>query len=179
MADTIGFIGLGQMGLPIALNLLSAGFGVRVFNRTAGKAKPLGDKGAVVAASAVDVASPGGIVITMLADDAALDAVATDALASAMGSGAVHISMSTVSPDINARLAERFAKLGVATVAAPVFGRPEAAAEGKLWVCLSGPAAAKQRAKPVLDAVGLGTFDFGAEYRRGPTSVKVAGNPSC
>ena len=175
MAETIGFIGLGQMGLPIASNLLSAGFGLRVFNRTAGKAQSLVEKGAVVTKSAADVASPGCVVITMLSDDKALDTVATDALAGAMGTGGVHISMSTVSPDINARLAERFAKAGVATVAAPVFGRPKAAAAGKLWVCVSGPQAAKERVKPVIDAIGQGAFDFG-ETIGSANIVKLAGN---
>jgi 3-hydroxyisobutyrate dehydrogenase-like beta-hydroxyacid dehydrogenase len=175
MPEPIGFIGLGHMGLPIAHNLLAKGFPLRVYNRSPDKAKTLVAEGATLVKSPEEVATSGGIVITMLADDAAVESVATDQLARALGPGGVHISMSTVSPETNAKLDERFARHGVAVVAAPVFGRPEAAAAGKLWVCTSGPQAPKQRVKPVLDVVGQGVFDFGAKVGSANV-VKLAGN---
>lgn len=171
----IGFIGLGHMGLPMAQRLQSAGFPLRVYNRSPEKAKPLVEKGATLVKSPPEVATAGGIVITMLADDKALEGVATDELAKALGPDGVHASMSTVSPATNAKLAERFARFGAAVVAAPVFGRPEAAGTGKLWICTSGPQSPKQRVKPVLDVLGQGVFDFG-ENVGSANVVKLAGN---
>jgi 3-hydroxyisobutyrate dehydrogenase-like beta-hydroxyacid dehydrogenase len=175
MPETIGFIGLGHMGLPMAQRLQSAGFALRVYNRSPEKAKPLVEKGATLAKSPPEVATPGGIVVTMLADDKALEAVATDELARALGQGGVHVSMSTVSPATNAKLAEGFARYGAAVVVAPVFGRPEAAGAGKLWICTSGPQSPKQRVKPVFDALGQAVFDFG-ETVGSANVVKLAGN---
>jgi 3-hydroxyisobutyrate dehydrogenase-like beta-hydroxyacid dehydrogenase len=173
MTQTIGFIGLGRMGLPMAANLLRGGFTVRAFNRTASRAQELA--GATVVMSTAETAERGGIVISMLTDDAALRAVATDDLARALGPGGVHVSMSTVSPDMNGQIAESFKKHGVTTIAAPVFGRPEAAAAAKLWICVSGDAATKQRVRPVFDAMGQGVFDFG-EAVGAANVVKLAGN---
>src|ERR1700726_2050034 len=101
MPETIGFIGLGHMGLPMAQRLQSAGFALRVYNRSPEKAKPLVEKGSTVVKSPPEVATPGRIVVTMLADDKALEAMATDELARALGQGGVHVSMSTVSPATN------------------------------------------------------------------------------
>lgn len=175
MSESVGFIGLGHMGFPMAANLLAAGFALRVYNRSAEKARPLADQGAAVARTLQEVATPGGIVVSIVSDDSALEAIATDDLAHALGKGGVHVSMSTVSPRTNERLAEQHARHGATLVAAPVFGRPEAAAARKLWICQSGSAAAKQRAKPILDALGQGVFDFG-EAVGAANVVKLAGN---
>lgn len=175
MPETLGFIGLGHMGLPMAENLIAGGFALRVYNRSPEKARPLAEKGATVVRAPHEVAIRGGIVVSIVADDRALDDVATDDLARNLGPGGVHISMSTVSPRTNERIAERHARHGASTIAAPVFGRPEAAAARKLWICESGPASAKQRAKPVLDALGQGSFDFG-EAVGAANVVKLAGN---
>src|SRR5260370_16488754 len=75
MKETVGFIGLGSMGLPMATNLLKAGFGLRVYNRTAAKARPLLEQGATLASSPAEAAEPGGIVVTMVSDDRALQDV--------------------------------------------------------------------------------------------------------
>ena len=163
------------MGIPMAENLLAAGFSLRVYNRTAEKARALSGRGAVVAQAPHEAAVRGGIVVSMVADDAALEAIATDRLAEALGPGGVHLSMSTVSPRTTEKIAERHAKHGAAVVAAPVFGRPEAATARRLWICQSGPAQAKQRAKAVFDALGQGTFDFG-EAVGAANVVKLAGN---
>src|SRR5260370_37046491 len=100
MKQKIGFVGLGGMGLPMAANLLAAGYDLAVYNRTAAKAEPLVAKGARRADRPGDVAEPGGIVVSMLADDAALEAIVTgdDGLAKRLAPGGIHISMSTVSP---------------------------------------------------------------------------------
>ncbi|MGH9713468.1 MAG: NAD(P)-dependent oxidoreductase [Candidatus Acidiferrales bacterium] len=177
MSETLGFIGLGNMGTPIAANLLKAGYGLRIYNRTASKAASLVAKGATLASNAAEVAQPGRIVLTMLADDRALEDVCLppQSFVERLGPGGVHISLSTISPATARRLAEHHAKLNVAYVASPVFGRPDAAAAAKLWVCHSGPAAAKARVQPVLAPIGQGVFDFG-EDAGAANVVKLCGN---
>jgi 3-hydroxyisobutyrate dehydrogenase-like beta-hydroxyacid dehydrogenase len=177
MAETLGFIGLGNMGEAIAANLLKAGYGLRVYNRTATKAAPLKELGARVAAGPSETAEPGGIVLTMLADDGAEEEVclATPSFVEKLGRGGIHVSLSTISPVTARRLAEHHGKYGVAYVASPVFGRPDAAAAKRLWVVCSGPDAAKQRARPIQDAIGQGTFDFGNDAGAANV-VKLCGN---
>jgi 3-hydroxyisobutyrate dehydrogenase-like beta-hydroxyacid dehydrogenase len=177
MTQKIGFVGLGAMGLPMAANLIAAGFHLTVYNRTASKGDSLVAKGAHRAARAGDVAQPGGIVLSMLADDASLKALVTgeDALAERLAPDGIHISMSTVSPATTRELAEYHAARGSVMVAAPVFGRPNAAEAKQLRICVSGPDAAKASVKPILDAMGRDVFDFGDSV--GAASVvKVAGN---
>ena len=145
----VGFIGLGQMGQAIALNLVKAGHRVVVFNRTRAKAEALASQGAEVADSVAD-ACRGSAVITMLADDAAVEGVffGNGNGLSALGQGAVHISMSTISVALSDRLAEAHRKAGQGFVAAPVFGRPEAAAAAKLFVVAAGPKRSSRAASP-------------------------------
>ncbi len=166
MAETLGFIGLGNMGEPIAANLQRVGFGLRVYNRTASKAARLVAKGAAQVANPAEVAQPGGIVLTMLADDRAVEEVTLPdhSFVERLGAGGIHLSLSTIAPAIARRLAEHHAKYKVEYVAAPVFGRPDAAAAAKLWVCVSGASAAKQRVQPILAAIGQGIFDFGEDH---------------
>lgn len=177
MAETLGFIGLGKMGEPIAANLQKAGFSLRVYNRTATKAAPLAAQGATVAAQPRDVAQPGGIVFTMLADDQAVEGVCLerDSFVERLGKGGVHVSLSTISPAAARRLAEHHANLGVSYVASPVFGRPTAAAAKLLWVCTSGSAEAKRRVHRALEAIGQGISDFGEEAGAANV-VKLCGN---
>src|SRR5689334_17601788 len=124
----VGFIGLGNLGAPMARNLVAAGFPVRVYNRTAEKARPLAELGATVARSTAGVASAGGVVITIVSDDAAVREVCDDGMLAALGRGGIHLSMSTILPATAEELARSHARHGVTYVAAPVFGRPEAAA---------------------------------------------------
>lgn len=177
MAETLGFIGLGNMGEPIALNLIAAGHALRVYNRTASKAAPLVAKGATLAKHPAEVASPGGIVFTMLADDHAIEEVCLvpGSFVEKLGPGGIHISISTIAPATARRLAEHHANHKVEYVASPVFGRPEAAAAKKLWVCTSGHAAAKARVHSLLEAIGQGIFDFG-EDAGAANVVKLCGN---
>lgn len=175
MPETIGFIGLGQMGRHMAANLMSAGFPLRVYNRTRDKAGPLAKRGAIVVDRPQDVAAAGGIAVSMLANDQALESVAGKELAQRLGKGGLHISMSTVSPATSQRLAEQYVQEGAGFIAAPVFGRPESAEARKLWICVSGAPAEKHRAKAVFDALGQGVFDFGQNVGAANV-VKLAGN---
>src|ERR1035437_9518625 len=115
MTETVGLIGLGNMGAPIAMNLMRGGYEVRVYNRTAAKAQPLIEQGAKLAAQAGDVAVRGGVVFSIVADDHALDEVcmAKPSFVERLGQGGVHVSMSTVSPAISRRLAAHHAEYGV------------------------------------------------------------------
>ncbi|HZP45510.1 MAG TPA: NAD(P)-dependent oxidoreductase [Candidatus Binataceae bacterium] len=173
----IGFIGTGQMGLPMALNLLAAGFELKVWNRTPSKADELIAKGAQRASSPADAVRAGGIAITMLADDAAVEEVAagTDGLAARLGAGGIHLSMSTIAPATARRLASAHERYGCTYVAAPVFGRPDNAAARQLVICTSGPAAAIARVRPLLDAMGRAVFDFG-EQAGASNVAKLCGN---
>jgi 3-hydroxyisobutyrate dehydrogenase-like beta-hydroxyacid dehydrogenase len=177
MAETLGFIGLGNMGVPMALNLLAAGYGVRLYNRTPSKAAPLVANGAVVANSAPDAASSGGIVLSMVADDRALEELCLPpgSFVEMLGAGGLHISLSTIAPATARRLSEHHAKHRVQYLASPVFGRPEAAAQKKLWICTSGPAGADRRAQPILEAIGQRVFHFGEEPGAANV-VKLCGN---
>lgn len=177
MAETIGFIGLGNMGEPIAENLRRAGYGLRVYNRTRSKAAKLVEQGAIPATKPADVAQKGGIVFTILADDRALEEVclAEQSFVEVLGNGGIHVSLSTISPATARRLAEHHQKYGVSYVASPVFGRPEAAAAAKLWVCVAGPALAKKTVEPMLKAIGQGIFDFGEDPGTANV-VKLCGN---
>ena len=176
MSETIGFIGTGMMGQPMARNLLRAGFALKVFNRTAQKTQALAAEGAQAVPTAAAVASEGGIVVTMLANDQAVEETAFGP--NGFGPrlrGGLHISMSTIAPAAAERLAALHREHGSRYLAAPVFGRPDAAAAKKLWICVSGEAAAKERARPLFDAMGQGVFDFGD--RPGAANVvKLSGN---
>ncbi len=177
MTQKIGFVGLGAMGLPMATNLLASGFHLTVYNRTASKAEPLIAKGARRAERAGDVAHPGGIVVSMLADDASVKALVTgeDALAERIAPDGIHISMSTVSPATTRELAAYHAMRGSVMVAAPVFGRPIQAQAKQLRVCVSGPADAKAKVRPIIEAMGQEVFDFG-DNPGAANVVKLAGN---
>ena len=177
MTDTIGFIGLGQLGLPMATNLLDSGYALTVYNRTASKAEPLAKRGARVAAAAVDAVPQGGIVVTVLWDAAAVESVVTsDGFLERLGPSGIHVSMCTCLPEAARRLAHLHARHGSTYVEAPVFGRPEAAAARQLWMPLAGPKAEKDRVRPILEAMGAqGVFDFGEEIGAG-TMVKIVGN---
>src|SRR5258708_35161126 len=126
MKETIGFIGLGGMGLAMATNLLKAGFGLRIYNRTAEKARPLLEQGATLARSPAEATESGGVVVTMVSDDQAVEEVTlgADGLLSRLGDG-VHLSMSTIAPRTARRLAGLHGGPGAGYIASPVFGKPE------------------------------------------------------
>ncbi|MBC7972672.1 MAG: NAD(P)-dependent oxidoreductase [Verrucomicrobia bacterium] len=177
MTDVVGFVGLGSMGLPLATNLLESGYQLRIYNRTAAKAQPLVEKGAIAVDSPAEVVEPGGIVITLLSNDQALEEVVLgkQGLLSSLTADSVHLSMSTVAPATAQKLAAQHKQQGAHYLAAPVFGRPDAVVARKLWLCLSGNDAAKVRVRPLLEKVGQGIFDFGDEAGAANV-VKLAGN---
>jgi 3-hydroxyisobutyrate dehydrogenase-like beta-hydroxyacid dehydrogenase len=177
MSRAIGFIGLGLMGEGMAANLVKAGFDVTVYNRTLAKTKALKALGARVARSPAEAVTAGGIAITMVANDSVLEEVTTgpDGFGEKLGHKGIHLSMSTISPVTSEKLAKYHLARGCDYVAAPVFGRPTAAAAGKLWLCMSGPKAAKKKLAPVLQAMGQSVHDFG-EAPGAANVVKLAGN---
>ncbi len=172
----VGFIGLGNMGHPIAENLLKAGHTLVVYNRTRARAESLASQGARVAATPAETCR-GDVVFTMLADDAAVEAMVLGdgGIVASLPRGAVHVSISTISVALSTRLAEAHARAGSFYVAAPVFGRPEAAAAAKLFVVAAGPAAALARCQPFFEAIGQRTFIVG-ERASAANVIKLAGN---
>jgi 3-hydroxyisobutyrate dehydrogenase-like beta-hydroxyacid dehydrogenase len=177
MSEMIGFIGLGHLGLPLATNLLNAGYALRVYNRTASKAQSLVAQGAQLATRPADVVTSGRIVVSIVWDDAALESVVmSDGFLEHLGPGGIHLSMSTVLPETAKKLAAIHARHDCAYVEAPIFGRPEAATAHQLWIPFAGPQQAKERVRPFLQAMGAqGIFDFGEEVGAA-TLVKLVGN---
>jgi 3-hydroxyisobutyrate dehydrogenase-like beta-hydroxyacid dehydrogenase len=173
-----GFIGLGSLGTPIAINLLESGRPLYLYNRTASKAKALEPKGATVCDTIEALAQHCDIVFTMVADDAALKAITTGAtgLLQHLKPGAIHISMSTILAQTAGELAALHKEKGQHYLAAPVFGRPEAATARKLNFVLSGAKALRDQATPLLkEAGGAGIWDFGDDVLTANT-VKLCGN---
>jgi 3-hydroxyisobutyrate dehydrogenase-like beta-hydroxyacid dehydrogenase len=172
----VGFIGLGNMGSAMARNLLKAGHRVTVHNRSRGKAEALAADGAKVAESLAE-AWRNPVVITMLAEDAAVEGVVfgDGGGLSTLGRDAVHISMSTISVALSDRMAEAHRKAGQIYLAAPVFGRPEAAAAAKLFIVAAGAEPAIARCQPLFDAMGQRTFIIG-DKPSAANLVKISGN---
>lgn len=171
-----GLIGLGKMGAGIASSLLRAGHKVTVYNRTAGRAEGLRSEGARVVDSITEVCEP-GVVLTMLADDAALESVVygEKGVLSSLPAGGLHVSLSTISVALSDRLATDHARAHQEYLAAPVFGRPEAAASAGLIVVAAGPANTVERAKPLFAAMGPRLVTFG-EKPSLANVVKLSGN---
>lgn len=172
----VGFIGLGQMGAAMAANLVAAGHSVTVYNRSPAKAAPLVEKGARLAASVAD-ACRGEVVVTMLADDHAVgeSAFGEGGIVASLASGALHASMSTISVELSEKMAAAHEAKGQHYIAAPVFGRPDAAAAAKLFVVTAGPPASVATAQPLFDAMGQRTFVV-AERPSAANLVKLSGN---
>jgi 3-hydroxyisobutyrate dehydrogenase-like beta-hydroxyacid dehydrogenase len=159
----IGFLGLGNMGSAMAANLLKGGYELRVWNRSPAAAAKLAAEGAEVAATPAD-AFDADIVITMLADDAALRTVLIDSgLIGQLSAPLIHLNMATISVAFAAELASLWQARGVAYVAAPVMGRPDAAAAAKLNILVAGPDAAVETVRPLLGLLGQKTWRIGAQ----------------
>jgi len=173
----IGFLGLGQMGAPIAANLLRAGHHVTVWNRSPEKAGPLVALGATAAKTPKDAAAGKEVVMTMLADDAALETVLSGAegLLAGLPAGALHLSMSTIGVATSERVAALHAARGQRYVAAPVFGRPEAAAAAKLFVVAAGAPADLETAAPIFAAISQRVFTV-STTPAAANLVKLCGN---
>jgi 3-hydroxyisobutyrate dehydrogenase-like beta-hydroxyacid dehydrogenase len=172
----VGFIGLGQMGSGMAGNLLKAKHEVSIYNRTAGKTGDLVRLGAK-APGEISVVSMNDAVITMLANDAAVENVVfgNSGVLKSLPRNAVHISCSTISVTLSKRLAEAHEAAGQHFLAAPVFGRPDAAAAGKLFVVVAGKAGIIESCMPLFEAIGQKTFVM-SETPEAANLVKLSGN---
>jgi len=172
----IGFIGLGRMGVGMAANLVASGQEVTVYNRSPGKAHGLVEKGARAVAQIAE-ACRGDAVLSMLSDDAAVEAVVfgEGGVLASLREGAIHVSLSTISVALSQRLAAAHATAGQAYVAAPVLGRPEAAAAAKLFIVAAGPPHAVETCSPLFEAIGQRTFHFGAQAHVA-NLIKLSGN---
>jgi 3-hydroxyisobutyrate dehydrogenase-like beta-hydroxyacid dehydrogenase len=174
----IAFIGLGNMGSAMATNLIKAGHTLTVFNRSRARADALKSLGARVASMPGEAAAGAEVAITMLADDHALEGVVFEkgkGILDSLPPNAVHVSMSTISVALSRRLAAAHAERKQHYIAAPVFGRPEAAAAAKLFIVAAGPAAQIERCNPLFNAMGQKTFVAGEEAS-GANLMKLTGN---
>jgi 3-hydroxyisobutyrate dehydrogenase-like beta-hydroxyacid dehydrogenase len=166
----VAFCGLGHMGRAMAANLVAAGHEVRAWNRTPGKMPDGGRE----SPSVHEAASSAEVAITMLADDAAVESVSRELLAS-LPQGAIHCGMSTISIQLSRRLAREHAERGQGYVAAPVYGRPDAAAARKLFIVTGGNRESVARCKPLFEAMGQGVVEMG-EAPEHASLFKLCGN---
>jgi len=172
----IGFVGLGNMGSAMAVNLIKAGHQITVYNRSRPKVDALAAEGATPAESVAD-ACGGDVVFTMLANDDAVAEVTfgADGIVSSLARGAVHVSSSTISVELSERMTTAHTEAGLRFVAAPVFGRPEAAQAAKLFVVAAGDPAAIEAVSPAFDAISQRTFVMSEEPKTA-NLVKLSGN---
>lgn len=171
----IGFIGLGTMGRPMARNLLGMGGPLRVWNRSREPVEALAEEGAQATADPAEAAAA-EILVSMLADDVAVRQVVLEGGAlAAMAAGSVHVNMATVSVDFARELADRHGERGVGYISAPVLGRADMAAAGKLNILAAGPDEALTRVQPLFDVLGQKTWRFGARPEQANV-VKLAAN---
>ena len=172
---TLGWIGLGNMGRAMALNVLKAGHEVIVYNRTRSRAEGLAAEGARIAAAPAEAAAPW--VITMLADDQALEEVVfgSGRLLEAMAPGSIHVGMSTISVAMAKRLAHAHREAGQSYVSAPVLGRPEAAAAAKLFIVAAGPSEAVEECRRLFDVLGQRTYIM-CEEAAAANLIKLSAN---
>jgi 3-hydroxyisobutyrate dehydrogenase-like beta-hydroxyacid dehydrogenase len=176
-AMKIAFVGLGRMGSGMARNLLRAGHTVAVFNRSHEKAEALAADGARVASSPADACKNAEAVLTMLADDHAVEEIVfgRDGIASAMEKDCIHVSHSTISTALGRKLTAEHAQRSQGYLSVPVFGRPESAEAKSLLVVAAGPSESVERCRPLFDAVGRQTFVVGTEPWQANVA-KVCGN---
>jgi len=171
----IGSLGLGKMGKAIAGRLIGAGHQLRVWNRSPKAVEELVAKGAEAAARPADAARA-DFLVSMLANDDAVRAVFIDqGVLEAAAPGLIHLNLATVSVALAEELAEAHRKRNLGYIAAPVFGRPEAAAEGKLNIVVAGDPTIIERAQPILSVIGQKTWPIGERAERA-NAVKIAGN---
>jgi 3-hydroxyisobutyrate dehydrogenase-like beta-hydroxyacid dehydrogenase len=178
----VAFLGLGKMGTPIAGRILAAGHTLTIWNRTPGRAEPLVSHGAHAAGSVAEAANTAHVVFTMLFDDRANEEVlfgrepnGSDGLLASLASGSIHVSLSTISVALSERLTREHALHGQRFVAAPVFGRPNIAQAGKLWVVVAGETNAIETIRPLLELFSRGISAIGNEPRQAH-AVKLGGN---
>src|SRR5215510_762723 len=170
----IGFIGLGIMGRPMALNLIKAGFSLMVYNRTAAKCKPLVDAGAVGVNSPREVAASSDVVITIVSDTPDVESVlfGNDGISSGLKEGEIVIDMSSISPSATQRYAARLREQRVEMLDAPVTGGEKGAIEGTLAIMVGGSREIFDKGLPILQAMG-GTIVYTGESGTGQRTKLV------
>ncbi len=163
MKPTVGMIGLGLMGKPMAHNLLKAGFPLIVWNRSPAKAHDLVAAGATLASNPRELAASSDVLLTIVSDPPAVEQVlwGQDGAFAALKRGALYIDSSTISPDLARRIAEASAAAGVDFLDAPVTGGTWGAEKGELLFMVGGTEAVLNRARPVLEAMGKKIFLLG------------------
>src|SRR5690242_9579837 len=162
MKMSIGFIGLGLMGKPMAQNLLKAGFPLTIWNRTASKADDLVRGGAKLAENPREVAERSDVLITIVSDPPAVEEVLfKDGALAALRKGSVLVDSSTVSPELARKLAGACKDRGVDFLDAPVTGGTWGAEKGELVFMIGGDKSVYERVKPALDAMGKKFFLLG------------------
>jgi 3-hydroxyisobutyrate dehydrogenase-like beta-hydroxyacid dehydrogenase len=173
----IAFLGLGKMGAPMARRLLETGQQLTVWNRTPERAASLIASGVTVAATPAEAAQNADAVLTMLFDDAAHDEVlfGANGVLDALHPGAPHIALSTISVALSERLAAEHARRRQFFAAAPVFGRPNVAEEGRLWIVAAGADEAIALARPLLEPLSRGISVIGTEPSKAH-ALKLGGN---
>ena len=175
---TIGFIGLGSLGSPIAENILEKNHRLIVYNRTNSKTIPFAEKGVGVAGSIRELAEQSDFIFSIVSDDAALKSLVEgpNGILAGARKGCIHISMSTILPETAKQLHQLHQENQTYYLAAPVFGRPEAARARKLNFAISGDAKARKEAQPLLmDAGATGVWEFG-DAPDAANKVKLCGN---
>jgi 3-hydroxyisobutyrate dehydrogenase-like beta-hydroxyacid dehydrogenase len=173
----IGFIGLGRMGQGMAARVLGGGHDLLVYNRSAGKSADLAKAGAEVAATIAEVCKNRDIVVSMVADDAALDAITLGpgGVREGLSKDAVYVSMGTHSAGAIQAVAAALKEKGQTFVAAPVLGRPDAAAAGQLVNDCAGPAGALKKCEPIFSVMGRKTMEA-ASTPEAAIAIKLANN---
>ena len=173
----IGFLGLGKMGIPMAQRLIAAGHELSVWNRSEGCTEPLLREGAIAAGTPAEAELGADAVITMLFDDHAHEEVlfGSNGLMDALTPATLHISCSTISVALSERLTREHARRGIPFLGAPVFGRPNVAEAGKLWIVAGGSQENIDRARPILEAMSRGISVVGNEPWQAH-AVKLGGN---
>lgn len=165
------------MGTAMAFRLIASGHELSVWNRTEARTEPLAREGAIVAGTPAEAELGADAVITMLFDDQAHEEVlfGANGLMDALSPGALHISCSTISVALSERLTAEHARRGHLFVAAPVFGRPNVAEDGRLWIVAAGEEAAVAKARTVLEPLARGISVIGSEPRQAH-ALKLGGN---
>ena len=173
----VGFVGLGRMGSGMAQRILASGHDLAVYDVMTERSVELAGAGARAASSIADVCNGRDVVITMLAEDAHVHAVAFGAggLCESLPAGAVHLAMGTYGIATIRALTAAHAKAGQTLVAAPVLGRPDLAASGQLGIVVAGPADAVARCEPLFQIIGRHTRPAGSEPQAA-SAIKLANN---
>lgn len=161
--ESIGFIGLGIMGMPMSRNLIKTGFEVTVYNRTKSKAEKLASEGAKMADSIRELAETSSVIITIVTDTPDVEGLVLgeNGLIEYIKTGSVFIDMSTISPQATREIARRLGEKGVHMLDAPVSGGEQGAIDGTLSLMVGGKAEILERCRPILETMGKNIVHVG------------------